>query len=221
MLGSFETAMTPERLLAEGRALARRVVHLVPDRPTAAATPIAYYGGLDGAAGLPWLRVDLRSHPDPECRRDAILSAHADPTDGKGRAISVDDEELRGEPGETALYGIEALELPSLDVLFLRGGTRVAQWLAAIEWDPTWGYNGNFRDPEPATAYERAWMLEHPLYADEGPWAQLGGWPLTWPEASAGEQLSRLLVCRTYRDAEPWIEVTRRGRGYGVSVRIT
>jgi hypothetical protein len=213
--------MTPELLLAEGRALARPVVHLVPSPPTPDAMPIAHYGGPDRGDGLPWLRVDLRSHPDPECRRDAILSIHADPTDDKGHAISVDDEVLRGEPGETALYGTPALELPSLDALFLRGGTRVAQWLAAIGWDPAWGYNGNFRDPEPAKAYERAWMLEHPLYADEGPWAQLGGWPLTWPEQGAGEQLSRPLVCRTYRDAEPWIEVTRRGRGYGVMVRIT
>jgi hypothetical protein len=70
------TPISLEVLLAEGRMLARSVVYLVADRPTPNARSIASFRGVDDRDDeLPWLRLDLRAPPDPEHRREAVLSA--------------------------------------------------------------------------------------------------------------------------------------------------
>ena len=83
--------------------------------------------------------------------------------------------------------------------------------------------NGNFPDREIAYEYERAWSAGHALYDRSGrAWAQLGGWPLTWPDQEYRAQRRSILVARTYRASEPWVEVMQQPDGrYGVRVRIT
>ena len=88
-----------------------------------------------------------------------------------------------------------------------------------------WNLRANWDDPtfphlELLHAYDDAWRAEHPLYTS-AVYAQLGGWPLTWPEEGAEEQLSRDLVLRTYRASEPWVEVFQNGESYDVEIRIT
>lgn len=62
--------------------------------------------------------------------------------------------------------------------------------------------------------------MEHPLVTGHA-WAQLGGWPMTWPDEDVSARIDDVLVVRTYRGAEPWLEVFRRGREYVAHSRIT
>src|SRR5262245_51548636 len=104
-------SMTLEQLLAEGRALARPVVHLVPSPPTPEAGCMACYRGPDGSDQQRWLCIDLRAHPDPACRLSALLSIHADPATGEGHTVPLEVHDLLDEPEKTGLYHVQALEL--------------------------------------------------------------------------------------------------------------
>jgi hypothetical protein len=71
--------------------------------------------------------------------------------------------------------------------------------------------------------FEEKWEATHPSRKSHGGsiYAQLGGWPVTWPDESAAQQLRREPVLRTYANSEPWLEVFRRGKSYDVRIRIT
>ncbi len=75
----------------------------------------------------------------------------------------------------------------------------------------------------PLEEYEMEWDAAHPYRQFQGGdiYAQLGGWPVTWPEEDAASQLRKRLVLRTYANSEPWIEVFKRGQRYECIERIT
>jgi hypothetical protein len=78
--------------------------------------------------------------------------------------------------------------------------------------------------PQACDEYEQGYWDEcfpRDMYSHTNVHAQLGGWPITWPDEGADEQLDRQLVLRTYADSEPWIEVFRKGRSFQVVERIT
>lgn len=209
------TSMTAERLAAEGRALAARALHLSPTPPLPNARPAATWQGEDEVV----IRVDLSVHPDAAVRRDAILEVRSDPS-ASTAAVMVTAGGLGAGGEATPLYGVEADDVPSIDVVFARGTEAVGRWLAENRWSREVPWNANFTDAEPVRAYQRAWFAAHPFGAT-GTWAQLGGWPLPWPDEAVGPQLSRTLVLRTYRGAEPWIEVWLDRAGFRATLRIT
>jgi hypothetical protein len=215
------TGMTVEVLLDAGQRLTKPVTRLVKRTPDSTAATIACWVGAGGAErSLPWLRVDLRAHPDPACRRDAVLEVHADAGEGHGHAVVV-PALLEPRRGETALCGITSEEIPSLAVLFLEGDDAIASWLVKNRWKREWEYTGNFPDRDCARGYAAEWRRSHSI-SDAETWAQLGGWPLSWGHENAGAQLAAgSLLLRTYKDAEPWIEVSLRGGEPRVAVRIT
>lgn len=211
--------MTLEDLIEHARALARPAVHLVPHAEGAEVVARFDEDADDGDA--PWIVVDLRAHPEPAERREALLAVHLDVGTGRGRARVLQGKRLRTGGDGAPLMAAPTTELPPLDALFAHGGPPVQDWLARHAWRSEWGYNDNFPDPAVARAYERAWAAAHPLYA-AGAWAQLGGWPLTWPDEAYVKQRSSRLVVRTYRASEPWVEVLQSRRGeLATRVRIT
>lgn len=125
-------------------------------------------------------------------------------------------------PDAIPLFLSFARELPSIDWLLLAGDPDVDSWLRENGWQPGWAYNENFHGRQLVEAYLRAWRKRHAL-ANESVWAQLGGFPITWPETSVAEQLSSnsRLVLRTYRRAEPWFEVFERSAELHAVRRIT
>jgi len=204
------SSMTSEALSAIGQKLARPVLHLLPKRrgKIVAVWHEHDWWQYDRGPQI-WLSVDPASHPATRSKK--ILELYVQPSISQVRV------ELRTgslpAPAErrTRLYGHAALELPTLDVVFQRGPKRVGTWLAENEWKREWGCRDDFTDLEVTEDYQRAWRAEHPLEVG-GPWAQLGGWPMSWEGEAAGDQLSDRFVLRTYRASQPWVEVAKRGR---------
>jgi hypothetical protein len=171
-----------------------------------------------------WITVDLRRHPDEALRRAGVLEVYADPAEGTGRATFRAGNLPQPKGKEMILYGTAAVDRPCLEVLFHKGSKKVQTWLDQMEthgWklrDGAWGIAFPFHDT--LESYRRTWQAGHAFYIGDSA-AQLGGWPLTWPEESAEQQLRRPLVLRTYRASEPWIEVFQKGRDYQVRLRVT
>ena len=71
--------------------------------------------------------------------------------------------------------------------------------------------------------YQFKWEASHPYHQFHGGgvYAQLGGWPVGFPDAYAVSQLRKKLVLRTYAYSEPWLEVFKRGQRYECIDRIT
>jgi hypothetical protein len=214
---------TVEALVAEAASLRRPVVHLNPckrgDRPIAVFMA-AQATSADGER--PWLSVDLRGHPDEAVRRDGVLEVYADDGEGSGRAV-LRTGRLRTREG-VPLRGTALQERPPLEVLFRKASQGLRRWLDQMK-DHGWDLRAHARSPKfplhgVIEGYDRDWQSTHPLYTNAA-YAQLGGWPLVWPEESALEQSGRTLVLRTYREAEPWVEVFQSGRRYEVLLRIT
>ncbi|UJR81317.1 hypothetical protein [Sandaracinus amylolyticus] len=220
--------MTSPDLLAEARALTRPCLHLRPESPGALVA--VFYGdagfddaGDDDPGEIPWITVDLSAHPDTRVARDACLEVRADIGSGRGSAALAPLGALQGEHGRgVPLRATPSREMPPLDALFIEGGDAIGTWLDGLGWKREWGMNDNFRDLETAYAYERAWSANHALCGTNDAWAQLGGWPLTWPDEPYRAQRKAILVLRTYRASEPWIEVLQMPDGkHIVRARIT
>ena len=217
-------AISTEELLAAAGKLEQTVAHL---RPAKGAPAVALWSAdqrTNGEGSRAWISVDLRHHPSPALRRNGILE------------VIVDDGALTGhvefragqlgvpKKGEVLLAAVEAREQPSLEVLFHKGGKSVQKWLDAMQ-TAGWDLRKSADDPrfpfqEVLDDYRKQWQKSHPLYR-KGIHAQLGGWPLSWPDEAAEDQMEQALVLRTYRAAEPWVEVFKVGRGYDLRIRIT
>jgi hypothetical protein len=206
-------AMDAEALIAIGRALAKPVVRLVAE-PQGEPIGVWHAGSEDGPPER--LYVDISAHPDAGCRRPGVLELRYDASEEAGEARLVRRLVL----GETRLYGVPAIDPPCADILFARGGAAVHAWLRANEWQPEWGINSNFRRADVVAEYESFFFRETAWGAPEV-YAQLGGWPMGWPDAGATEQLRDPIALRTYRGSEPWIECFWRRPEYEVVVRGT
>lgn len=216
--------LSAEELTAEAESL-RRPVLLLTVRGRGESVAVWSADHTRKARGeRPWVTIDLRRHPDEAVRRDGVLEVYADEAEGTGRAAFRPDALRRPAGKEKYLFGTPAAERPSLEVLFRKGSKKVRTWLdqmAKHGWDlrdGSWGDSFPFRDV--LESYRRAWQGGHAFYAGDAA-AQLGGWPLTWPDEGVEPQLRRRLVLRTYRASEPWVEVFQAGRGYQVRLRVT
>jgi hypothetical protein len=221
--GEEEGSMTGSELIAEAERLARPCVLLrdkgTPDRLA------AVWGG-PGLVAAPegsfrhWLTFDCRFLPDGVGPPTGCLSVYTDEEQGESGAAVLDREgQLIAKRGNTKLYAREARSLPPLDAVFRFGSPAVHQWLRSWGWEPDWGYNSNFKDPEPALQYERLYQSECPLYAG-GAYAVLGGWHFPWPDGDWEVLLERPLLIWTFAGSEPWVEVWG-GRPFEVKQRIT
>jgi hypothetical protein len=216
--------LTVEDLRAEADQLGRPVLLL---KPRGGRQPVAVWSADDTRkvqGERAWITVDLRHHPDQALRRNGVLDVFADDAEGTGRAVFRPGPLRRPQGKEVYLYPTAATDRPALEVIFRKGSKQLQTWLdqvAAQGWDLRAGAGGpRFPFHDLLESYRRTWQAGHALYSDAAA-AQLGGWPLTWPDEGAEEQFRRPLVLRTYRAAEPWVEVFQKGRTYQVRLRIT
>ena len=216
--------LTAEELLAEAEALQRPVLLL---RTRGGSEPVAVWSA-DHTRKVRgerlWITVDLRRHPDEALRREGVLEVYADDAEGTGRATSRAGKLRRSEGKEMYLYGTPVMDRPCLELVFRKGSKKVQTWLDEMEthgWklrEGSWGVSFPFHDV--LESYRRTWQAGHAFYTSNAA-TQLGGWPLTWPDEGAEQQLRRPLVLRTYRASEPWVEVFQKGRDYQVRLRVT
>lgn len=216
--------LTAKELLTEAASLQRPVLLL---KPRGKGDPVAIWS-TDQTRKVQgerlWISVDLRRHPDESLRRDGVLEVYADDAEGTGRATFRTGKLPRPKGKEIHLFGTANVDQPCLEVLFQKGSKVLQTWLDQMEthgWKlrgDSWGIAFPFHDV--LDSYRRTWQAGHAFYAGLAV-AQLGGWPLTWPNEGAEKQLRRPLVLRTYRASEPWVEVFQSGRGYQVRLRVT
>ena len=107
-------------------------------------------------------------------------------------------------------YAVKAKVLPSPEILMKKAKASIRRFEEPMQ-------------SRQLADYEDKWSEIHPYhYSDRGDvYAQLGGWPVTWSDEAATDQLHKKLVLRTYADSEPWIEVFKRGQKYECISRIT
>jgi hypothetical protein len=214
--------MTGDQLIEEGRRLARPCVYL-------RSTGKEFAGIWRGEGIVPqkdlngddqhWLTIDANYLPFDSPRLTGCLSVY---TNSEGSSGAVHFDKMMSLPASNGikLFAHQASSLPPINAIFRLGSVAVERWLAVNDWHREWGYNDNFRDHEPALAYERIYQDQLPLYNGSAH-AVLGGWHFPWPDDDANELASDSLMIWTFEDAEPWIEVWYdRGR-FRVIQRIT
>lgn len=210
--GNQGPSQAHETLWKESERIAQPVLYLKARKSSQTTrSPIACWNVTNAARkqeGL-WLRVDLRRHPNARLTAHGVLRVEVQPGTGKGQATLDRGKALLVNRGEKPLYAEDAWDFPCREILETKGRRPARDLLTG--------------DRKAAEEYEAEWAKVNPTDNLTGSqvYAQLGGWPVTWPEEGADEQLTKQLVLRTYRDAEPWIEVFRTGRRYAVCVRIT
>jgi hypothetical protein len=220
--------MTPEAIIAEGEALARRCLFLTESRT--AMGVVAYWrgGGRLGYAG----REDDKHRITFDC---AWLVRHGLRMQGSVgvydvdrrwrwvRPIHIDRQEtpladLRMDGG-TPLYGTEVWSFPPIEAVCLYGGPAVETWLEdegleRIDYDVA-------ATTEVGDVYQEEYRKRCPLYLSEPPAAVLGGWHALWPDDDFYLPLEMHLALWTFREAEPWIEVFERSANLVVRLRTT
>lgn len=210
--------------LEEATQLARPALHLTPNRSRTRAAVWSADRDVDLEGLRPWLTIDLRCHPDESLRRNGVLDILVDDSELQGKAVFSTETLRRPRKDEVSLFGKQVQDLPCLDVLFRKGSRRFKRWLSELEengWkNRDWPQDPDFPAAKARDRYHKHWASSHAISTGTVD-VQLGGWPLTWPEESADEQLRRKLVLRTYRDSEPWVEVFQSGKGYKVLLRLT
>ena len=216
--------MSADELIASASELARPALYLC-NKVTATSTRAAVWSADREPTSemRPWLAIDLRHHPEERMRREAVLILHAD--DWGDCMVELKTGHLpKPKQGEVGLYGTMHSELPPLEILFEKGNQRIQKWLDQLEthgWPKRRSpHLPNFPIPDARDGYYRHWRTAHPFFGNTVD-AQLGGWPLTWAEQDATEQLQRTLVVRTYKSSDPWFEVFLDVDEFQVVSRIT
>lgn len=150
-----------------------------------------------------WFRVDLSNHPNPQIRTKSVLSVNVDPGTGETSISLAKGGVLEQQKGEKPLYGEEAWEFPAPEVLSAKTSSKTKR---AIE-----------KFPLALQDYESQWWADYrpcDAYRDSDVFAQLGGLPFGWPGNYVDLERYNRVVARTYRDAEPWIEVWKARSGF-------
>jgi hypothetical protein len=214
--------MTGEQLIAEGRRLARPCVYL-----RISGQHVAAIWGGEGIVPCGdgpyrhWLSIACRYIPAGTDGRAGCLSIYTNETDCVSGIVAVDDSlTLPDSTDGLKLYAHPESSLPPLEAVFKLGSSEVAEWLAANDWQPDWGYNDNFRDWIPVETYERAYQNQLPLF-NESAHAVLGGWHMAWPEGDWDELVDKRLIAWTFAESEPWVEVWENESRFRVIQRIT
>ncbi len=217
--------MKASDLIAEGNRLARPCIYL---RDKGAGRPVAAWGGSSpvaapiGAADHihHWITLDCGLLP-----KEVGLSGSASvfsARNGTQSGAFVINRTIPFEvgPDSVPLFAESALSLPPIDAVFRFGSPAVHAWLAQNNWEPSWGYNDNFRDRVTADAYEAAFQAQYPLYTGNAH-AVVGGWHFTWPDDDWEQRLNDVLLLCTFKDYEPWVEVWLHEGRFEVVERIT
>jgi len=227
--------MTPDRLLAEGRRLARPCVHLTA---SGRGEPCAIWHPNNPAdirrSGLrAWLTFDAALLSGLQDEAHTATTA-ADPFEPVAGFASVFSDEGRGEGGTIqfnpdwpdrpgiALYARRAVPLPPLEAIFLYGSEAVAKWLQDNNWPQDRRYGSGFDDAMTADAYLQQWLREQAMFSDPGVAAVVGGWHPPRGDADWHSLAPERLLVQTLHEAEPWIEAWQlRKGGFKVIRRVT
>ena len=192
--------MNIEDLEAEAGRLAR------------AATKYAVaHGGTDGR----WDASDAAAFKVATTTPSGRVVVVSETPDGRWRANEETGLPEGGEPLSASPWSCPA----PIEAIFLLGGDDVGAWLAANNWQRTWGYNDNFPDSAVVREFERWWQGQHPLYSGDAV-AVAGGWHFCWPDDDWWELIDDELVLWTV-ESEPYLEVWKAGRGLKVLRRIS
>jgi hypothetical protein len=215
-------AITSRDIEKEAQRLSMSVVHLKAlRRPAKSQPPTAIWNKTPQPHGNKrlWLLVDLRQHPDKALRENGVLQVF-DSSGERGSAALQPGRLPAPQAGQTALYSVAAKDVPCAEIVMHKGSDSLQAWGREVQWESADPWSDAVR---PLAKYEEKWEAIHVSRKSDGGsvYAQLGGWPVTWPDEAAHKQLGRQLVLRTYANSEPWLEVFRRGKGYDVRVRIT
>lgn len=205
--------MTPEMLIAEGQRLIRPCVFLRPDAPgpVAAVWHARNYDEVKTTGKHCWLTVDTSFVPGFPVGGSRYMSVLTDEAKCEGGFIEYSERkpvrdgiELRSFP--------ESI-LPPIEVIFMKGSDVVAKWLASHDWPRHERYNDNFPDRHIVAPYEKQWMMNYPLYRQDGTYAVLGGWH--WPCADDDwyRLIDEQLMVLTIEGSEPWVEAWRLRSG--------
>lgn len=210
--------MTEEELLAEGRALARESVHLVP---VADGRELAAYwrGSPVVPAPMPGCEhwISVRCELIPGLLRPGWVSVF---THGSLEGIAAFDPhaEAPSTPsGSVPLFAERRSCLPPLEAIELVGSLRAREWLAPC--GPHVPEDVANAAVKVMRSYERAYQATWPLYTRSAH-AILGGWHMAWPEDDDYDPERRLLVW-TIAESEPWVEVWEEEGELRVVQRIT
>lgn len=193
--------MDTKAFTEEAKRLARPCVRYARSGPSA---PDAYWhGDLQGLwtsirRGEDWLNVQLNS----DCIGGSVeLSARP--------ATSV-----------TPLFAQSDISLPPVDAIFYLGSDAVGDYLLKHDWPRNEPLNGNFPDPVPGEYEKNAWKGNCPVFRQDETLVT-GGWHMPWPDGDWYDYIDAELVAWTLRDAEPWVEIFKRGDEYIVKQRCT
>jgi len=168
---------------------------------------------------------DMRHHPDENCREDGVLHISSNGYDYRVKFEK--SEQLRKtRSGETSLYGLATSDIPELPVLLSQKSKSLGnlmQPFVKAGWKlKNDEYLTSFPDQNAIKDYKKRRRQIHPLFDDSrSVYAQIGGFPITLPDAAGIEQLKKTLVLRTYFDAEPWVEIFQARGKYKLVSRIT
>ncbi len=199
--------MTPEKLLEEGRRLAKPCVHLTRHGDD--------YAGVWGGMGVVplrdarfrhWISVASRIVPG-EHGLTGCFSVYANQEDRATGLVLVNRHAtLPAIPDGIKLYAHQTASFPPLDAIFRYGSAAVHTWLRSNQWQPEWGYSPQFKDHRAtelcASAYrEQLDVTERTIDV------VVGGWPRLWRVGEWDERPDCQLLLWTRRDSPPWIEL--------------
>lgn len=197
--------MTLDEIIGYAEAMARPVVHLVPE---GVGRPVAVWNDdarMKGDQRFVSVRLsELPSACAPGWRRDSgeVLEVTHRLGHSDGTAV------VRiGEPvalaGDVPLWAEPATEWPYVGWPMDQGPPALQVWGKSIGL----GVVG-VRLPPLLREYETRWMRRHPMKTGVA-YAQLGGWQVGWGYDTRDFMLDRDLILRTYFGGEPWVVVLR------------
>lgn len=205
--------MTPEQLIAEGRAIQRPCVFL----EFSGTGPVAgvWYDQNDAAEpDSPfrcWLSVNAEHIPPLRGSVHGVLSVFTDEKKCVGGRV----EHSSSWPARVGrpLYARMVDVLPPIEAVFAKGSAEVGAWIESFGWRREDRYSDGFGGRDVVREYEKVFFREYPIYLQRGPGATLGGWHMPWPDDDWHDLLDEELLVCTMQDSEPWVEVWHLGNG--------
>ena len=194
--------MTSEEFFAEAQRLAKPCRHY--RIASIGETVSGYWHGIQ--SGKPCISIE---------RQGKWLNVSLDES-GESGCVQVSDQPVLS---QNPLFRRDTISLPPIDAIFRFGSHAIEKYLELNGWKRDWEFNDNFKGAA-AHEYEREWMKNCPLYANDII-AMEGGWSVPWPDGDWGKLQDFEFVLCTFAESEPWVEVFSDGKQYHVFQRIT